>query len=99
MISVFTLISQSLRTGEPIHQTLPHPLVERLFYHHRVHVPGLPSEKMKNPLDVDELQSLDFIYFATAVVSVHQLLQARSYFIHLLVHLVIFFLARGSGLR
>jgi len=54
---------------------------------------------MKNPLDVDELQSLDFIYFATAVVSVHQLLQARSSFIHVLVHLVIFFLARGSGLR
>ena len=34
VMSVFTAVSQSLRSGEPIHQILPASLLDRLLYHH-----------------------------------------------------------------
>ncbi|KAF7369614.1 hypothetical protein MVEN_00292200 [Mycena venus] len=33
VMAVFSLISQSLRTGEPMHQVIPTNLLDRLFYH------------------------------------------------------------------
>ena len=33
VMSVFALVSQALRTGEPLHQILPSSLTERMLYH------------------------------------------------------------------
>lgn len=32
-MSIFALVSQSLRTGEPLHQILPSSLLDRMLYH------------------------------------------------------------------
>jgi hypothetical protein len=54
-------------------QVLPYPLVERLFYHHRAHV--APAEVQNHEFDPDELQSLDYMYYAAGLVALFKLLQ------------------------
>jgi hypothetical protein len=74
VMSIFSLVSQSLRTGEPMHQVLPSTLLERLFYHHpRNHGSTLNQEVM---MTITDMQSLDYMYYATGLCAVYQLLQS-----------------------
>ncbi|EGN94526.1 hypothetical protein SERLA73DRAFT_188476 [Serpula lacrymans var. lacrymans S7.3] len=72
VLTKFTVVSQSLRTGEAMHQVLPRSLLDRLFYHNRIaniaHVAGEDS------VDVEALRSLDYVYYASGIVAVSQLL-------------------------
>jgi len=74
VVSIFSLVSQSLRTGEPMHQVLPSSLVERLFYHHRGGNNGDHASDKERHIDIDQVQSLDYMYYANGLVAVYQLL-------------------------
>jgi len=77
-MSVFGLVSHSLRTGEPMHQVLPTTLLDRLFYHHHhsVVVPSAEGDTKHCP-GADEIQSLNYMYYAQGLVAVFQLLKVR----------------------
>lgn len=83
-MTVFSLISQSLRTSEPLHQVLPQSLVGRLMYHHYNHhhlhkaspvMPSSSSRRSKEELSVETISSLDYMYYATGVVAVFLVLR------------------------
>lgn len=73
---MFSLISHSLRTAEPIQQVLPQPLLERLFYHHRTTFLS-PSSDKKDIIDFEEMQSLDYMFYCAGLVAVYHVLQVR----------------------
>ena len=77
VMSIFGLVSNSLRTAEPMHQVLPHPLMERLFYHrHTTHLS--PNSEKTDFVDIEEMQSIDYMFYSTGLVAVYHLLQVRS---------------------
>ena len=71
-MSTFALVSQSLRTAEPLHQILPTSLLDRLL-HHSHNLP-LPAEHVPKISFVERAQSEEFMYFSAAVAAVSQIL-------------------------
>ncbi|KAJ7261026.1 hypothetical protein C8J57DRAFT_1184384 [Mycena rebaudengoi] len=78
VMAVFSLISHSLRTGEPMSQALPHSIFERLVHHHG-HT-DLPAITVNNELHIDQIKSLSYMYYASAVVAIYQLLASLDEF-------------------
>ncbi|PCH37055.1 hypothetical protein WOLCODRAFT_140699 [Wolfiporia cocos MD-104 SS10] len=86
VMSAFLLISQSLRTGEPLHQTQYQNLVDRVFYHGDADLPSLKlDEELRDSMRIEQLESVssyEYMFYASAVVAVFQLLlnlnEARS---------------------
>jgi hypothetical protein len=75
-MAVFSLVSHSLRTAEPMHQVLPVSLLDRLFYHHHNKMVSAPRDHgTKHHPDVEEVQSLDYMYYAQGLVAVFQLIK------------------------
>ncbi|EED82525.1 predicted protein [Postia placenta Mad-698-R] len=77
VVSMFLHISQSLRTAEPLHQAQKQNLVDRVFYHSEgpyLHTVDEDAEAMK-PNHVESVMSYDFMFYASGVVAVFQLLQ------------------------
>jgi hypothetical protein len=70
VVSVFTSVSQSLHTGSPIHSVLPETLLDRLLLHHQL----LSEIEGPSGIGPDEMQSLDHMYYASAVIAVYQLI-------------------------
>jgi hypothetical protein len=65
-----------------MYQVLPHTLLERLFYHrHKTYLS--PGSDKKDIVDVEEMQSLDYMFYCTGLVAVYHLLQVCccSYFV------------------
>jgi hypothetical protein len=75
-MAMFSIVSHSLRTAEPIQQVLPQPLLERLFYHHRTTFLS-PNSNKKDMVDFDEMQSLDYMFYCSGLVAVYHVLQVR----------------------
>ncbi|KAJ7775586.1 hypothetical protein B0H16DRAFT_1713170 [Mycena metata] len=80
VMAVFSLISQSLRTGEPMHQVIPMNLLDRLFYHDahgHARTPLVPPEGSNGqPVDVEGIKSVSYMYYASSIVAVYQLLRS-----------------------
>lgn len=89
-MSVFALVSQALRTGEPLHAVLPQNLLDRLIYHHvpvaRAHSSARAKETAEGGeeegegrglVHVEALGELDYMFYASAVIAVIQLLEVR----------------------
>ncbi|KAJ6565829.1 hypothetical protein DFH09DRAFT_1472533 [Mycena vulgaris] len=79
VMASFTLISQALRTGEPLHQVLPHNLLDRLIYHHRRAIPSSAVESgtdLRMELTIDTLKSPSYMHYASAMIAMYQLLTA-----------------------
>ncbi|KAJ6538107.1 hypothetical protein B0H19DRAFT_1079182 [Mycena capillaripes] len=82
VMAVFSLISQSLRTGEPMHQVIPTNLLDRLFYHDSHASARVPTESLEvgekalAPLDVESIKSPNYMYYASSIVAVYQLLRS-----------------------
>ncbi|KAI9512001.1 hypothetical protein F5148DRAFT_1280228 [Russula earlei] len=74
IVSVFTSVSQSLKTGEPMHTILPQTLLDRLLLHHRVEV-SVTELDGGNEIGPEEMQSIDHMFYTSAVVAVYQLMQ------------------------
>ncbi|KAG7440200.1 uncharacterized protein BT62DRAFT_1012986 [Guyanagaster necrorhizus] len=69
VMGLFSLVSQSLRTAEPMHQVLPETLLEKLFYHQS-------NYAIRDSLTLESATSLDYMYYAAGVVAVYQLLHS-----------------------
>jgi hypothetical protein len=76
-VSVFTSVSQSLQTGEPMHTVLPQTLLDRLLLHHQVGEFSTPDLDRRSIIGPDEMQSIDHMYYTSAVIAVYQLMQVR----------------------
>ncbi|KDQ52244.1 hypothetical protein JAAARDRAFT_184405 [Jaapia argillacea MUCL 33604] len=76
VLSVFSLVSQSLRTGEPMHEVMPQTLLERLFYHNHHHLPSDSenNKELSTMFLVERLETLDYMWYATALVAMFELL-------------------------
>jgi len=79
VISTFLLVSQSLRTGEPLHKAQYQNLIDRVFYHTEVAFPiSEGEEEVQRKLHLDRMQSVmsyEYMFYASGVVAVFQLLQ------------------------
>ncbi|KAK0199602.1 hypothetical protein DFS33DRAFT_1267811 [Desarmillaria ectypa] len=69
VMGLFSLVSQSLRTAEPMHQVLPETLLEKLFYHQS-------NYASRDSLTPEYATSVDYMYYAAGVVAVYQLLHS-----------------------
>lgn len=93
VLTTFSLVSQSLRTGEPIHTVLPQNILERLVYHYTpVYLSAINSGGGKNAgegvnpprggirqIDSSVFKSLDYMYYSAAIVAVFQILEVRAF--------------------
>ena len=75
IVSVFSTVSHSLRTGEPMHTIIPQTLLDRLLLHHHIGVVSTPDLDGPRVIGPDETQSLDHMFYTSAVVAVYQLMQ------------------------
>ncbi|KAH9067948.1 hypothetical protein EDB87DRAFT_1700654 [Lactarius vividus] len=75
IVSVFSSVSHSLRTGEPMHTVLPQTLLDRLLLHHHIGAVAIPDLDGRSVIGPDEMQSIDHMFYTSAVVAVYQLMQ------------------------
>jgi len=71
-------VSQSLRTGTPVHSVLPETLLDRLLLHHQPGLSATPEIDGRSEIGLDEMQSLDHMFYASAVIAVYQMIQVRT---------------------
>ena len=58
-----------------MHQALPFPLLERLFYHHRsAHAVPYAQEAHTDEFDIEEIKSINYMFYATGLVAMYKLL-------------------------
>jgi hypothetical protein len=76
-VSIFTSVSQSLHTGTPIHTVLPGTLLDRLL-HHQLASTATPDIDGLSDIGPDEMQSLEHMFYASAVIAVYQLIRVRT---------------------
>ncbi|KAH9925739.1 uncharacterized protein B0H18DRAFT_1007982 [Fomitopsis serialis] len=82
VMSAFLLVSQSLRTGEPLHQAQSEDLIERAFYHGAspTTMPGLDAEALRDSR-LKRLQSVttyEYMFYASGVVAVFRMLEGLN---------------------
>ncbi|TFY63497.1 hypothetical protein EVJ58_g3215 [Rhodofomes roseus] len=82
VMSAFLLVSQSLRTGEPLHQAQSEDLIERAFYHSTspTTMPGLDAEALRDSR-LKRLQSIttyEYMFYASGVVAVFRMLEGLN---------------------
>ncbi|KAI0266396.1 hypothetical protein BC834DRAFT_969435 [Gloeopeniophorella convolvens] len=75
LVSVFSSVSQSLTTGEPMHTVLPQTLLDRLLLHHQVGAAATPELSTRSEIGPEEMQSVNHMYYTSAVVAVYQLME------------------------
>lgn len=79
-MAVFSLVSRSLRTGEPVQETLPGNLLGRVFYHHSRINQG--TEENTGSEDVEgrweHVRSVDYLAYATGITAVYKILAVSS---------------------
>jgi hypothetical protein len=64
--------------GTPIHNVLPETLLDRLLLHHQHVFDGTPDIDGQNDIGPDEMQSLEHMFYASAVIAVYQLIRVRA---------------------
>ncbi len=79
MMSVFSLVSRSLRTGEPLQETLPKNLVERLFHHSRRN--GSDDSEDLGESFWEELSSVEYLNYAAGVTAVFMIVLVTIFFV------------------
>lgn len=72
-MSIFALVSQSLQTGQAIHQVLPTSLLDRALYHESKSY-GITAESAKTIDLVDRVRSIEFMFFSAAIAAVSQII-------------------------
>lgn len=78
-MSIFALVSQSLRTGQPLHEIYPTALFERMLYHHGQTTASTKDVDIEsNEKRLERLQSPEFMYYATCIAAMSQLVTVRN---------------------
>lgn len=78
VMSTFALVSQALRTGEPMNQVFHQNLLDRLIYHGNVAYPaptGDDPPKGGHADLLDILTTYDYMFFAAGISAILQLLE------------------------
>jgi len=70
VMSTFSLVSQSLRTGEPMHQILPTSLLDKLLFEHTTKTLSNLHRPVERTEYVEKVQNPEFMYFAAGIASV-----------------------------
>jgi hypothetical protein len=77
-MATFSLISQALRTGEPLPQTFHQNLLDRLQYHGRALYGSIgsdhPMREAAHKTHLESIAELEYVYYACAVAAVYQVL-------------------------
>ena len=61
-----------------MHTVLPQTLLDRLVLHHQIGVVATPDHEAHRVIGPDEAQSIDHMFYTSAVVAVYQLMQVRN---------------------
>ena len=64
--------------GTPLHNVLPETLLDRLLSHHQMAFTETPDIDGHNDIGPDEMQSLEHMFYASAVIAVYQLIRVRT---------------------
>jgi hypothetical protein len=64
--------------GTPVHSMLPGTLLDRLLLHHQLAFTATPDIDGHSDIDPDEMQSLEHMHYASAVIAVYQLIRVRT---------------------
>ncbi|KAI0320467.1 hypothetical protein OF83DRAFT_1053079 [Amylostereum chailletii] len=73
VIAMFSLLSFSIRTGQPMHAALPDSLLDRLLYHQAAH--SQRAHQHEQLQITDQLREYDYMFYASAVIAIFQLMQ------------------------
>ncbi|KAL4246747.1 hypothetical protein ABKN59_009080 [Abortiporus biennis] len=84
VMATFQIVSQSLKTGEPIHESFHQNLLDRLHYHGAVGAQTLiddennqqHEDRANHPLN--SFMNYEYMFYASAVVSVFQILDGLN---------------------
>ena len=57
---------------------LPETLLDRLLLHHQLAFNDTPDVDGYNDIGLDEMQSLEHMFYASAVIAVYQLIRVRT---------------------
>jgi hypothetical protein len=60
-----------------MHTVLPQTLLDRLLIHHQVGEIATPDLDSRSEIGPDEMQSINHMFYTSAVVAVYQLMQVR----------------------
>lgn len=60
-----------------MHTVLPQTLLDRLLLHHQVGEFSTPDPDRRSIIGPDEMQSIDHMFYTSAVIAVYQLMQVR----------------------
>lgn len=60
-----------------MHTVLPQTLLDRLLLHHQIGEYATPDLDSHSDIGPEEMQSIDHMYYTSAVVAVYQLMQVR----------------------
>ena len=64
--------------GTPIHSVLPETLLDRLLLNHQSAFTATPDIDGYSDIGPDEMQSLEHMFYASAVIAVYQLIRVRT---------------------
>ncbi len=64
-----------------MHTVLPQTLLDRLLLHHHIGAVATPDLDGHKVIGPDEMQSIDHMFYTSAVVAVYQLMQVRIPFV------------------
>ncbi|KAI0339296.1 hypothetical protein BDW22DRAFT_1409168 [Trametopsis cervina] len=74
VMATFSLLSQALRTGEPLPQAFHQNLIDRLQYHGADH----PVRDEAHRAHLESVGQLDYVYYACAIAAVFQILEGLN---------------------
>jgi hypothetical protein len=81
-MGTFSLVSQALRTAEPLPQAFNQNLLDRLQYHGRASYgpigPDHPVREAAHKTHLESITELEYVYYASAVAAVYQVLDVSS---------------------
>lgn len=79
VIATFSIVSQALKTGEPLPQAFNQNLLDRLLYHGQIrHTAGpftAESHEQTHRAHLDSVSKYEYLFYACAVSAVFQILE------------------------
>ena len=80
VMSTFSHISQSLRTGEPLHRAQYQNLLDRLHYHGDVAYSAYAQETQERGRKeaIHAVTSYEYMFYASGIVAVFQVLEVSA---------------------
>lgn len=88
-MATFSLVSQALKTGEPIPQAFHQNLLDRLHYHARARYGSIrhdqPVRETMHRAHLESITKLEYVFYACAISAVYQILDVSTPFEYLSV--------------